>query len=155
MRWCRWKSGIAPLLAWMALASQAQTLRIATGELPPYASAARADQGISLHIVREAFAREGIRVEYVFMPWTRALVEAREGKWDGTAAWGRSPERDQGFLISDNVLTEQWLLLHRSDRTLDWSRLEDLRGLRIGVVANYTYTADFWRLARAGARFSI
>ena len=127
------------LLACVGGASaQPETLRIATGELPPYASSARADQGMSLHIVRQAFARAGVQVEYVFLPWTRALVETRDGKWDATAAWGRNAERDKGLLVSDNVLTEQWQILYRSDRNFAWSSLQDLAGLRIGVVADYS-----------------
>ena len=133
------------------MGARAETLRIATGELPPYASAARPDQGISLHIVRQAFARAGVQVEYVFLPWTRAHVEARDGKWDATAAWGRNAERDKGFLISDNVLTEQWQVLYRSDRSFSWSSLQDLKGLRIGVVADYTYTPDFWAMVKDGS----
>ena len=120
------------LLACVGGASvQAETLRIATGELPPYASSARKDHGMSLHIVRQAFAKAGVQVEYVFLPWTRALVETRDGKWDATAAWGRNAERDKGFLVSDNVLTEQWQILYRSDRNFTWSSLQDLAGLRI------------------------
>ena len=139
------------LLACVGGASaQSETLRIATGELPPYASSARADQGMSLHIVRQAFAKAGVQVEYVFLPWTRALVETRDGKWDATAAWGRNAERDKGFLISDNVLTEQWQILYRSDRSFTWSSLQDLAGLRIGVVADYSYTPVFWRMVKDG-----
>ena len=139
-----------PLVWAVACGAAAETLRIATGELPPYASAARPDKGISLDIVRRAFAKVGIQVEYVFLPWTRAHVEALDGKWDATAAWGRNPERDKGFLISDNVLTEQWLVLYRSDRSFAWSSLQDLKGLRIGTVADYTYTPDFWRMVKDG-----
>lgn len=134
----------------LGLGAHAETLLIATGELPPYASAARSDEGISLHIVRQAFAKVGVKVTYVFLPWTRALVETRDGKWDATAAWGRSAERDRGFLISDNVLTEQWQILYRSDRSFKWNGLQDLKGQRIGVVADYTYTPEFWRMVKDG-----
>lgn len=143
---------LAAWAAWTACctAAGAETLRIATGELPPYASAARPDQGLSLNIVRQAFAKAGVQVEYVFLPWSRAHVEARDGKWDATAAWGRNAERDKGFLISDNVLTEQWMVLYRSDRSFSWNTLQDLKGLRIGTVADYTYTPDFWRMVKDG-----
>jgi len=62
----------------------AETLRLATGELPPYASVQYPDQGIALDIVRRAFAITGYEVNYTFKPWMRSLEEAREGKWDGT-----------------------------------------------------------------------
>lgn len=131
----------------------AETIRLATGELPPYATQERSDEGIALDIVRKAFAHAGMEVEYTFKPWMRSLEEARAGKFDGTAYWGRNPERDAGFLISDNVLTEQWVFVYRSGgpatSPLVWSRLEDLRNLRIGGIRSYTYSPEFWALSKA------
>lgn len=139
-------------VAWLAATTaHAEKLRIATGELPPYSTATRPDQGIALAVVRAAFEREGIEVEYVFLPWNRAQEEARSGKFDGTAAWGRRPDRERDFLLSDNVLTEQWVLLHRSDLALDWQKLDALGAYRIGAIRNYTYTPEFHALAAAGA----
>jgi polar amino acid transport system substrate-binding protein len=132
----------------------AAPLRLATGELPPYATASRPDQGIALDIVRRAFAQSGIDVQYTFKPWTRSLEEARAGQWDGTAYWGRNPQRDKGFLISDNVLTEQWVLVYRDKPgtpALEWNELRDLAGLRMGAVPSYTYTPEFWALQKEGA----
>ncbi len=139
--------------------AHSQSLRLATGELPPYASEALPDQGIALDVVRRAFALEGIPVDYTFKPWTRTLEEARSGLWDGTAYWGRNPARDKGFLISDNVLTEQWVLVFRQtafvNRPFDWKTLADLKGLRIGVVQSYTYTPEFWALQKSGALTTV
>jgi polar amino acid transport system substrate-binding protein len=142
-------------LACMSGAATAQVLRVATGELPPYATQERPDQGIALDIVRRAFEMEGVELSYTFKPWTRTLEESRAGVWDATAYWGRNPARDKGFLISDNVLTEQWVLVYRQsafpDRPFDWKSLGDLKGLRIGIVQSYTYTPEFWALQKSGA----
>ncbi|WNO05002.1 substrate-binding periplasmic protein [Rhodoferax mekongensis] len=151
----RTKMGAALLaLACACAPAAAQVLRLATGELPPYATQERPDQGIALDIVRRAFALEGLEVEYTFKPWTRTLEESRAGLWDATAYWGRNPERDKGFLISDNVLTEQWVLVYRQaafkDAPFDWKVLSDLKDLRIGVVQSYTYTPEFWAMHKAG-----
>ncbi|ARV19032.1 hypothetical protein AEP_02104 [Curvibacter sp. AEP1-3] len=141
-------------LALACVSATAQVLRLATGELPPYATQERPDQGIALDIVRRAFALEGLEVEYTFKPWTRTLEESRAGLWDATAYWGRNPERDKGFLISDNVLTEQWVLVYRQaafkDAPFDWKVLSDLKDLRMGVVQSYTYTPEFWAMHKAG-----
>ena len=132
----------------------AETLRLATGELPPYASGQYPDQGIALDIVRRAFAITGYEVNYTFKPWMRSLEEAREGKWDGTAHWGRNPQRDVGFLISDSILTEQWVFVYREDAPatarFDWKNFSDLTPLRIGAVKFNTYTPEFWDLQKAG-----
>ena len=136
-------------------ACAAETLRLSTGELPPYATHERADDGMALNIVRKAFANVGIAVQYTFKPWTRSLEEARAGHFDGTAYWGKSPTRDVGFLISDNVLTEQWVFLYRQRpggaKPFDWETLADLKGQRIAAVQSYTYTPEFWAMQKSGA----
>lgn len=138
----------------MSVQAQAENLRLVTGELPPYATQERSDDGIALDIVRRAFANAGSTVTYTFKPWTRSLEEARAGQWDGTAYWGKNPTRDVGFLISDNVLTEQWVFLYRqrSDggEAFNWETLADLTGQRIAAVQSYTYTPEFWEMQKAG-----
>lgn len=155
-RLCRLRGCLIALVCGVFLnAAQAQMprLRIVTGELPPYATEGRPDHGIALDIVRRAFGYGGYSVQYTFKPWTRSLEEARAGEWDGTAYWGRNPQRDVGFLISDNVLTEQWVLVYRDHPaapSFDWKTLRDLQGLRVGAVQSYTYTPEFWRLQKDG-----
>lgn len=132
----------------------AENMRLVTGELPPYATQERVDEGIALDIVRKAFANVGNTVNYTFRPWTRSLEEARAGLWDGTAYWGKNPARDIGFLISDNVLTEQWVFLYRQRadgvKPFDWDSLVDLKGKRIAAVQSYTYTPEFWEMQKTG-----
>lgn len=151
----RWiASSVALGVSGFALPVGAETLRLATGELPPYATEQRVDRGIALEIIRKAFANSGYEVRYTFKPWMRSLEEAREGKWDGTAYWGKNPGRDAGFLISDNVLTEQWVFVYREDAAktarFSWETFADLAGLRIGVVKFNSYTPEFWAQGAAG-----
>lgn len=155
--WCK-SAALAALvgvsLAALSSMAHAEALRLATGELPPYATQDRPDQGIALEIVRKAFANAGHTVTYTFRPWTRSLEESRAGQWDGTAYWGKNPARDVGFLISDNVLTEQWVFLYRTPpkgaKPFDWTTLADLKGVRIAGVQSYTYTSEFWDMAKQG-----
>jgi polar amino acid transport system substrate-binding protein len=134
----------------VASAGQAEVLRLATGELPPYATEARGDQGIALRIVREALRTQGHEVVYTFMPWGRALEEARAGKWDGTAYWGHKPEHEKSFMLSDNVLTEVWVVLYRTPLAVDWKVPEDLAPLTFGAIKTYTYTPEFHALFASG-----
>ena len=135
---------LAALLLLGAAPAWSLDLRIATGELPPYATQSRADQGIALNIVRRAFALAGHQVEFHFLPWPRAQQETRLGHFDASAYWGASAERRRDFLLSDNVLTEQWLLVHPRSLKLEWQTLDDLRAYKIGFVRDYTYTPEFW-----------
>lgn len=122
----------------------ADTLRIATGELPPNATQTRHDQGMALAIVRRSFDLVGHKVEYHFLPWTRAQSETKAGLWGASAYWGASESRRRDFLLSDNILTEQWLLVHHRSTKLDWQQLADLKPYVIGYVRDYTYTPEFW-----------
>jgi len=134
----------------LSAGAQERTVRIATGELPPYATAARSDGGMALAIVRSAFEQAGYKVEYTFLPWSRALAETRIGKWDATAYWGHKPEYDSQFYLSDNVLTEQWAMVYRKELGLKWSVLDDLRPYRMATVPDYTYTPELRALIKAG-----
>lgn len=143
-------SGLLAALLLLGAPARAAALRIATGELPPYATQTRPDLGIALHIVRRAFELVGYQVEYQFLPWTRAKQETRQGLFDASAYWGASADRRRDFLLSDNVLTEQWLLVHRRSMALNWATLDDLRGYKVGYVRDYTYTPEFWSKIRSG-----
>ncbi|MCW7541633.1 transporter substrate-binding domain-containing protein [Aquabacterium sp. A7-Y] len=127
-----------------------KTLRIATGELPPYATASRSDQGIALRIVRRAFEQGGYRVEYVFLPWSRALRETRAGKWDATAYWGRDPARETGFVLTDTVLTEHWVFLHHHELDFDWQHYADLARWRLALIQDYSYTPEMRSMIESG-----
>ncbi|WP_338848676.1 ABC transporter substrate-binding protein [Massilia sp. W12] len=133
-----------------AAAQNKPVLKIATGELAPYATESRADKGIALSIVRRAFELAGYQVEYTFLPWSRSLAEARIGKWDGTAYWGHKPEHDNSFHLSDNVLTEQWVFVYNKSIKFDWRTLQDLRPYRFAMIQDYTYTPEIWAMANAG-----
>lgn len=137
-------------LAMVPLGAGADVVRIATGELPPYATAEASDSGTALHIVRRAFALAGHEVRYQFMPWQRAQNETRAGLWDASAYWGANEERQRDFLLSNNVMSEQWVLVHRRDKPLTWRQLPDLKPYVIGVIKGYTYTPEFWSLVREG-----
>jgi len=127
-----------------------RVVRIATGELPPYATQSRSDGGMALAIVRAAFEAAGYRAEFTFLPWSRALAETRLGKWDGTAYWGHKPEYDAQFYLSDNVLTEQWVMVYRKELNLKWSTLTDLKPFRLATVPDYTYTPELRAMIKSG-----
>jgi polar amino acid transport system substrate-binding protein len=135
---------------WPGAAAALPSLRVATGEFPPYATAARPDRGLALAVVKRAFELGGYAVEFSFLPWPRALAETREGLWDASAHWGATPERRRDFLLSDNLYTERWVLLHRAAMPFDWRSLDDLKPYRLGLVPEYTYSPEIWAAARSG-----
>ncbi|MGW8391859.1 substrate-binding periplasmic protein [Pseudoduganella sp. HUAS MS19] len=135
-----WKALLFCVLA-VPLA-RAETITLSNGEWLPYLSATLPHYGAVSRIVSEAFALEGITVNYVFRPWPRAYAEAQRGLVDGSLVWSVGPPttgRAREFLSSDTVLEAQSVFFHRKGYSFSWTRDADLAGLRIGGVAGYEY----------------
>lgn len=132
-----------------SLAIADEKVRITNGEWKPYLSKSLPENGAASLIVKEAFAAAGVPVEYGFFPWKRAFRLAKEGVWDGSVVWVRTPERDRDFLFSDVVIAEPEYLFHLKSAPLDWTYPIDLRGLKIGGTLHTVYPV-FDPLDRAG-----
>lgn len=126
------------------------TVTLANVEWAPFMSEGLPDGGRISRLVANAFALEGVQVRYQFLPWKRAIEEARAGKFDGTLVWARTADREQDFFFSEPVLTTRYVLFYARARPVHWDKLQDLRGLTIGGVLGSTPTGEYADLARAG-----
>lgn len=129
----------------------AEDVRLTNGEWPPYLGQALPHQGIASRIVAEAFALEGINVQWDFYPWARSLMLAQRGQRAGTAVWLRSEERDKDFYVSDSVVDSSYYLFHRKDHSFDWQTVQDLKGLTVGGANGYDYGAAFQQAEADGS----
>lgn len=127
-----------------------ETIRIATGEWPPYLSEQLPYQGFIARIVKSAFALEGIEVEYGFFPWKRSLKLSMEGDWDGSAAWFFSAERTQSHYYSDAVFTTKTYFFHLKERPFEWDSITDLYRLNIGIYLDTFISAEFEQAEKTG-----
>jgi polar amino acid transport system substrate-binding protein len=118
----------------LPLAATADEIRLTNGEWSPYLGQSLPHHGVASRIVEEAFALEGVRVQWEFYPWARALRSAERGKSDGSAVWLRSPEREQSFFISDPVVESGYYL----------------EPLRIGGAIDYDYGQAFQQAEHDG-----
>lgn len=116
-----------------------ETIRLASGEWAPYLSEHLKHYGVVSRIVTEAFALEGVKVEYGFRPWKRAYKEALIGAYDGSVVWTKNPKREQDFYYSDQVIEGESVLFHLKSYPFDWKSKEDLTGLRVGGELGYNY----------------
>lgn len=113
-------------------------IRIATGEWSPYISAELKYKGLVSRIVTEAFALEGVHVEYQFFPWGRALLEAQKGNLDASSVWYFHEDREKDFLHSDPVIVLTEVFFHLKSFDFDWRDWSDLKSLRVGGTIEYT-----------------
>jgi len=122
--------------------SAAEKITLANGDWAPYLSKTLKHHGYMSHIVKEAFAEEGIEVEYVFLPWKRGFEDAKEGKYQGSLIWGYNDDRAQHFLFSDTVAELGTSLFHQKSQSIDWNKPDDLKEFRIGGVIGYAYGVE-------------
>lgn len=137
----------------MAHAARADlpVLTVATGDYEPFTSESLPEGGFVNGIVRRIVEQAGYGVEFKFMPWKRNMEATRRGIYHASSYWFYSEEREADFYHIGPIHEVRQLFFVRADANIEnWTRLEDLAGLRIGVVPGYTYTPEFWALVEEG-----
>ncbi|WP_108650042.1 substrate-binding periplasmic protein [Dongshaea marina] len=129
----------------------AMKVEIANGEWPPWNSAKIDGGGLASQIVRQAFVREGVKVEYHFMSWDKGFEMARQGKLDATIGWIYSEKRAQDFYFSTPIFAANNYWFYRKDNSntpFDWEALDKIKTLRLGMTKGYLYGEEFNELSR-------
>lgn len=128
-----------------ALAGKAadKNLSIAATEWPPFYGADLDDNGFMSEIIRTALTRRGYTADIEFLPWKRALASAKAGKHDALyTVWYRE-EREEWFLFSDALPSNELVFFKRRDADISSSKYEDLKDYTIGVVRGYAPPPGF------------
>lgn len=97
--------------------------------------------GYLVDVLREVFAPLGVTVRYRVMPWKRALYETERGRID--AALGAvAGDRGNNIIGREPLGVNETVLVVRRAQGLEYRRPQDLSGLTIGVVADYSYDSE-------------
>lgn len=134
-----------------------ETIAISTGEWAPFSGENIYQNGFVLHVIREAFAREGLQVKYGFFPWERAYqsVLDKDSPYIASAYWYRSPERESVCLYSESLIEEEMVFFFNKAAPLDnWATLDDLKGHRIGTSLGITYPDEFKKLIESDSLYA-
>lgn len=124
-------------------ANAASTVKLNTLDWEPYIGEKMAGNGFVATLVNESFAASGYTVEFSFQPWVRAKATAKEGKADGCVPEYYLQEDQGDFLISDPFPGGPLGFMKRKADQVTFTTLEDLKGLKIGVVRGYVNTEAF------------
>lgn len=138
------------VLCLSSLSVAEEKIRLTTGEFPPFTSQNLKHNGVITRIVTEAFALEGVTVEYGWYPWKRAYSQAKEGSWNGSSYYKKTPEREKDFIYSDVLTTAEYVFFHKKDFSFDWNDFQDLSGIPIGGTLGYFYRELFSPLEKTG-----
>ena len=116
-----------------------QTLTIEADEWCPINCNPSASQlGIGIDLAKKIFEPLGYRINYVVVPWTRALEDVRSGKAD--AVVGASRSDDARLVFPDNAITnisDDFYILKGSP----WQYQGEftLKDKHVGVIDGYGY----------------
>ncbi|MBC7372005.1 MAG: transporter substrate-binding domain-containing protein [Bdellovibrionaceae bacterium] len=131
------------------VASETETWKVITVDWPPYTTEGAADQGAAAKAFAEVMATVGVKIEYLFLPWTRGIKESQKKEfvglypvWDGNNFAGR---KNSQLLFSSPIV-----FVHHKSKQYKWKTLNDFKGLSVGVVDGYGYPADILDFGRRG-----
>lgn len=145
--------GLAGLLGGAAVRAQ-ERVDIDANDPPfMFADATGMAAGFYPEMLRLAFGLMNEPVQIDAVPWKRAIAEIDAGS-AGVAGIYKTQERLQKYDYSATLLTEKLVVVARRDRALHFAGLEDLAGLRIGVIRGWSYGDEFDAM-RAAGRFQV
>ncbi|QNM97561.1 substrate-binding periplasmic protein [Chitinimonas koreensis] len=133
----------AVLGASLVPALAADTVNLTTTDYPPYMSASLPQGGVIVAIATEAFKRGGYTAKVSVLPWARALDDGKEGQADGVIGIWRNKEREQWFLFSEPLGSNQIGFYKRNDKAIAYKSLADLKNYSIGTVRGYANPQAF------------
>lgn len=112
---------------------------------PPYSGENLVGQGANIAVARAAFEAVGVELEVDFYPWARTLGLARnlESGYSGYIPEYYAEDRAQEFYFSNEIGSGPLGFAKLKDSDFSWSKLEDLRTYRIGIVRGYVNTEAF------------
>jgi len=127
-----------------------ETLKIATGEYPPYTSKNDPVNNAVNIVVAEAFSKSGISVQFEYFPWARVYIEAKGSDFDATSYWFISEKRKKDFYYSDTIVNTPTYFYHLKSNPISWKVIPDLTGKRAAVTRGYTYSDEFVKAGDSG-----
>ncbi len=128
-----------PLLIW----GQEITLVAAADRYPPYVDPQMPGEGLAMEIVRAAFKTQGYNVKLETIPWARAEKGVSEGRYDILVDVWRTEARTKEFLFSAPYAVSKIKFIKRKDNPFEFTGMDSLSGLHIGVVRGYGYSDAF------------
>lgn len=133
---------LALLLAAPAL-TQEKTLLAAADPWPPFLDPGHAQEGLTVELVRSAYATQGYTVKVILVPWARAENGVRDGHYDLLLNVWMTETRKTYLVFTQPFAMNEIKFIKRKGDPFEFESLDSLRGKRIGVVRGYGYGEAF------------
>jgi polar amino acid transport system substrate-binding protein len=132
----------AGLILWcFSYLASADSLRIVSSEFIPHNGEHLPNQGYAIQMLREIFASQQQEVHFEFLPWPRALLQAKEGEAVAIVTIWYSAERAKYLNYPTPLYSNKVMLYHNKQRPVVFTQLDQLPAtkLRLGMVRGYSY----------------
>lgn len=137
----------AVLLSMSAVAGE--VWKVTSLDWQPFSGKALPEGGAGIAVLRAALKAEGIELQVEFYPWTRALDTAKQPAYAGVyPSWPEDVA--EGFTPSAVLFKSPVGFVEPKAKPLTWTKLEDLKGKKIGIVQDYGNTPEFMVLVKNG-----
>ena len=122
----------------------AEKITLAYVDFPPYEFEENGKaHGILIRIVETVFKKGNIPLELKFLPFKRAYEYTRNNEIDGLFNFYKTPNRMEYFDYSESIIKNELVLFVRKGSGIRFDTLEDLKGLKVGLLRGYTYGTNF------------
>lgn len=132
-----------------AVQSYAETWNIVVDDFPPYSCVRCPEGGAGVKALREALRSVDVEMVVTYLPFVHILKETKTQKYTGYFSWPSSVQ--SGYLMPSKALFASPLIfVERKENILEWQRLSDLKGKRIGLYEGSGYFEEFMDLVKKG-----
>jgi len=106
--------------------------------------------GIYPAMIEAAFKRMNVPVTVQAKPWSKAIQEIDAGT-AGVGGIYKNAEREKKYDYSEQIFVERLVVFFNKSNPLNYTKLEDLHGKRVGVLKGWSYGDDFDKAKKGGA----
>lgn len=141
IRACAWLPSLCFwVLATVIPVSAAERITLAGDDnIPPYSSEVLPSRGLLNSLVDVIFREAGYEPDILLLPWSRALNRVETVSADALIGAFYTEDRAKRFYYSDPFFEADVVLLTRRESVFHFERLQDLKGMRVGVVQDNAY----------------
>ena len=119
-------------------------INLVTVDYPPYYGSTLKNERPLTEIVTLAFEKVGYQVDVTYVPWARAVKEAKAGRADGLHGAWYSDERTEWFVYSDKLPGNELVFFKRKGTGPDgFTTYDDLKPYKVGIVRGYRNPPEF------------
>lgn len=115
--------------------AQDETIQLATMNWLPVYGESLPNGGVFTELTTEAFHRAGYYCDVKFVPWKRALTQAKKGAFGGLMGAVLNEERKSDFVATDPIMLYEEFLFSRADSQIQYRDYSDLKAYNIGSIA--------------------